>query len=199
VVRANLGWPTLTQALRTLRVSLGCGTSTTGIDVDLEVGDSTVKFSSRGLLHQLITYLHLYLQYKCIHRKFGTVLFRKGGHLLASLSWALGAIQYKSFQSSSFLLTPETTGTGAGHREQVIYQVIEEACCILNDLIREELQQHSHQDPSALNTDKYMEDIHPLILHFLNSVTCRVRQHQCGLSPETQIGKSSTHVQVCHH
>ena len=76
-------------------------------------------------------------------QKFGTVLFRKGGDLLASLSWALGAMSYKSFQSSSFLLTPETTGTGAGHREQVI----EEAGCILNDLIHEQLQQQSHQDP----------------------------------------------------
>ena len=53
-------------------VSLGCGTSTTGIDVDLEVGDSTVTFSSRWLLHQLITYIHPYLQYQCIHRTFGT-------------------------------------------------------------------------------------------------------------------------------
>jgi len=30
----------------------------------------------------------------------------------------------------------------------------------------------------------------PLILRFENSVTCTVRQHQCGLCPETQIGKS---------
>ena len=122
--------------LESYGVSLGCGSSTTGIDVDLEVGDSTVKFSSRWLLHQLITYIHPYLQYNCIHRKFGTILFCKGGDLLASLSWALGTMSYKLFQSSSFLLTPETTGTGAGHREQVI----EEAGCILNDLIHEQLQ-----------------------------------------------------------
>ena len=171
--------------LESYGVSLGCGSSTTGIDVDLEVGDSTVKFSSRWLLHQLITYIHPYLQYNCIHRKFGTILFCKGGDLLASLSWALGTMSYKLFQSSSFLLTPETTGTGAGHREKVI----EEAGCILNDLIHEELQQQSHQDPSALNSDKYMEDIHPLILQFLNSVTCTVHQRQCGLCPETQTNR----------
>jgi len=134
----------------------------------------------------LITYmyLHPYLQYKCIHRKFGTALFCKGGDLLASLSRALGTMSYQSFQSSSFLLIPETTGTGAGHREQVI----EEAGCLLNDLIHEELQQQSHQDPYALNSDKYMEDIHPLI-QFLNSVTCTVRQRQCGLCPETQTNR----------
>jgi len=141
--------------LESYGVSLGCGSSTTGIDVDLEVGDSTVTFSSRWLLHQSITYIHPYLQY--IHRTFGTVLFRKGGDLLASLSWALGAMSYRSFQSSSFLLTRETPGTGAGHREQVI----EEAGCILDDLIHEELQQQSHQDPSALNIDMYMEDRYP--------------------------------------
>ena len=168
-------------------VSLGCGTSTTGIDVDLEVGDSTVKFSSRWLLHQLITYLHPYLQYKCIHRKFGTILFRKGGDLLASLSWALGAMSYNSCQSSSCLFTSETTGSStssAGHREKVI----EEAGCILNDLLHEEMQQQSCQntDPSTLNIDQYMEGVHPLILQFLNSATCTVRQRQCGLYPETQ-------------
>ena len=45
------------------------------VDLNLEVGDSTIKFSSWWLLHQLIIYLHVYMSYKCEHRKFGTVLF----------------------------------------------------------------------------------------------------------------------------
>ena len=42
------------------------------VQVSLEVGDSTVQFSSRWLLHQLITFLDVYMMHKCIHMKFGT-------------------------------------------------------------------------------------------------------------------------------
>ena len=55
----------------------------------LEVGESTVKFSSRWLLNQLISHLNQHMSYKCIHKKFGTLLYRKGGDVLVSLSWAL--------------------------------------------------------------------------------------------------------------
>ena len=42
------------------------------LDLTLEVGNSTVKFSSRWVLSQLIIYLNPYMQYKCVHMKFGT-------------------------------------------------------------------------------------------------------------------------------
>ena len=48
------------------------------VQVTLEVGDSSVKFSSRWLLHQLITHLDGYMMHKCIHMKFGIVLYRRG-------------------------------------------------------------------------------------------------------------------------
>lgn len=32
------------------------------------------------------------MEYKCIHMKFGTVIYRKEGDLLTSLSWALGTL-----------------------------------------------------------------------------------------------------------
>jgi len=51
----------------------------------LEVGDSTIKFTSQWLLHQLILHLQAHLSYKCIHQKFGTILYRTGGDLLMSL------------------------------------------------------------------------------------------------------------------
>ena len=54
----------------------------------LEVGDSTIRFTSQWLLHQLILHLQAHLSYKCIHKKFGTILYRTGGDLLMSLSWA---------------------------------------------------------------------------------------------------------------
>lgn len=47
------------------------------LDLTLEVGNSTVQFSSRWVLSQLIIYLKPYMHYKCVHKKFGTVLYKK--------------------------------------------------------------------------------------------------------------------------
>ena len=60
----------------------------------LEFDESVVTFSSRWLLDQLIVYLNCYMLYKCVHMKFGTILYRKGIDPLVSLSWALSAITY---------------------------------------------------------------------------------------------------------
>jgi len=68
-------------------------------EFNLEVGESTVKFSSRWLLNQLIIYLNPYMSYKCVHRKFSTILHPKGGDILTSLSWALGTTQYSQAYS----------------------------------------------------------------------------------------------------
>jgi len=46
-------------------------------------------YSSRWLLNQLILYLNQHMHYKCMHKKFGTILYRKGGDILTSLSLAL--------------------------------------------------------------------------------------------------------------
>ena len=59
----------------------------------LEVGETTIKFTSQWLIHQLLLYLHPHMMCKCVHRKFGTMLLRKGGDILFSLSWALGSSQ----------------------------------------------------------------------------------------------------------
>ena len=44
--------------------------------VYLEVGDSEVQLSFRWLFHQLIMYLHRYMKYKCIQKRFGVVLYQ---------------------------------------------------------------------------------------------------------------------------
>ena len=99
------------------------------VDLILEVGDCTVKFSSQWLLHQLIICLHAYMSYKCEHRKFGTVLFRNGGNLIASLSWALG----RTFFSNSTLPVTPTSFTSHSNT------IIQEAPDIINDLLHNEL------------------------------------------------------------
>ena len=66
-----------------------CGHDAPGDDtactLSIESKEGSVKPSSRWL-HQLIFYLHSHLSYKCVHRKFGTILYKKGGNLLTSLS-----------------------------------------------------------------------------------------------------------------
>ena len=62
------------------------------VDLDLDVGDSIIKLSSRWVLNQLMLYLNPYMECRCIHMKFGTILYRKNGNLLTSLSWALGSV-----------------------------------------------------------------------------------------------------------
>ena len=43
--------------------------------LQIEVGENIVKYSSRWLLHQLITELGIHLCYKCVHKKFGVILY----------------------------------------------------------------------------------------------------------------------------
>ena len=59
-------------------------------DLQIEVGNTTLKYTSRWLLNQLILNLGIHLDYKCIHKKFGIMLYRRKGDILTSLSWALG-------------------------------------------------------------------------------------------------------------
>ena len=61
-------------------------TSVSNTNVIRETENGTTKFTPRWLLYQLI--LHL-------NTKFGTILYKTGGDLITSLSWALGSRQYQ--------------------------------------------------------------------------------------------------------
>ena len=52
-------------------------------DLHLDLEEGTIKFTSQWLLSQLLIYLNKYINYKCIHKRFGTILFWKGG----GMSW----------------------------------------------------------------------------------------------------------------
>jgi len=47
--------------------------------VYLNVAKGTIKYSSQWLLNQLTVHLQQHMSYKCIHKRFGTVLFHTGG------------------------------------------------------------------------------------------------------------------------
>ena len=72
-----------------------CG-DTKSAQVIIDVEDGRVHFSSCWLLHQFILYLEGFMMHKCIHRKYGTILYRKGADILATLSWALSTSQLAS-------------------------------------------------------------------------------------------------------
>ena len=53
----------------------------------LELKDGSVTFSARGLMNQLITHLELYMSYKCIVIRFGTLLYSRNGDTLKVYPW----------------------------------------------------------------------------------------------------------------
>lgn len=57
----------------------------------MDVGDGTIKFSARWLLHQLITHFQPYMRYKSVVNKLGTLLYPSNCDVLKSLSLALHA------------------------------------------------------------------------------------------------------------
>ena len=62
----------------------------------LESSERTVNVSSKWLMRQLTVHLYPHIASKCVHKKFGTLIYKRGGgDLSTSLSWALGARKYE--------------------------------------------------------------------------------------------------------
>ena len=145
------------------------------VDLNLEVGDSTVKFSSRWVLNQLIIHLNSYMQYKCIHMKYGTLLYRKEGNLLTSLSWALGAHRSNTSSLEETIEIHECMGKA---------KILTHADHIFNDLLHEEIKTHASansdlaHDPSLLNIDNYLKHVNPQLVSFIASATRTTRERR---------------------
>ena len=102
-------------------------------DIHLEVGEGIIKYTSHWLLNQLVLHLHHHMSYKCIHKKYGTILYRKGGDTLISLSWALG--RHRLDNKDDFPLTSKPYHHQSNHE-----QLLAEAGQIINDLIHVEIE-----------------------------------------------------------
>ena len=81
--------------------------------------------------------------------------------------------------------------------------VLEEAGHVYNDLLHEEVHRQSlnkadyQNDPSHLNTDKYLEKIIPQLLHFLTSTTRTVRQgRRSSLGPDSEAARHAKKVRL---
>ena len=59
------------------------------IQLEIELNDGSIKFSSRWLLHRLIAHLQPYMGYKCVVKKLGTLLYPLHSDLLKCLTYAL--------------------------------------------------------------------------------------------------------------
>ena len=97
---------------------------------------------------------------------------------MTSLSWALGALCYNEVCDEGNHIQDDQ------HNIKYKERVITEAGHIMNDLLHEEIKrqsfsesQHAQLDPS-LNIDQYPEGVNPLLLQFLPSTTCTVRERQ---------------------
>ena len=130
-------------------------TSQSSDQVCLEVGGGgTIIFSSKWLLNKLIIYLQEHMSYKCILHRFGTVLFRKGGDLLTSLSWALGRMSVNNIDY--LLVEPQDKAVETTHKKRVF----EEAGIIVNDLLHADIYGLSSEnlttDPNEFNISHFM-------------------------------------------
>ena len=141
----------------------------------MEVGESMVKFSSRWLLSQLLKHLSAHIDYKCVHRKFGTVLYLKGGNLLKSLSWALGrSVQQTDDDEFEYdhLISPE-------HHKK---QVLRDAGDIVNSMITQEIaKQWTEPLPDDIKNftfESAVAAVDPDLWLFLERATRTVRERK---------------------
>ena len=149
--------------------------------VRVEMRECSVQFSSRWLLHQLIVYLDVYMMHKCVHMKYGTVLYRKGADILETLSWALSISHLADHWSES--VKPK-------HHEKHpnTEKILKEASTIMNNLIHEEIKKSSQVRPTfdctSLKINEVLKNINPLLLDFLTSITNTIREREISNTNE---------------
>ena len=138
------------------------------VQLDLDIGDSSVKFSARWLLNQYISH---YMSYQCVHMRIGTILFRAGGNILASLSYALST----ALQMESAL--PTVTNLIKPARQKKIQEdgnykkrVLTDAAYVVIDLLHDEINRQSTsldmgKYSTLLNIDTFLQNVNPLLYH----------------------------------
>lgn len=137
-------------------------------NVNIEYNKTCIKYSSKWLLGQLIIILGVHMSYKCIHKKYGVVLYRNNGDLLCSLSWALGSIN-----TSTHYEIPPIINSPQASEEQVLIR----AASIINDNLLKDTKvsiankRETEDSPDGLNIDKAINDMSPVLLKFIENCT----------------------------
>ena len=140
-------------------------------DLYLELGDGIIKFSSRWLLHQLITYLQPYMNYKCVTNKIGTLLYARDSDLLKRLSLALYDLHTCSLPRDIEVLPLQTIQTNDA-------SLIRKAADIINFAIQEEIKKVKEhvKDLTAFTVMESIESTNSLLWEFICLCTRSVRE-----------------------
>ena len=101
------------------------------------------------------------------------MLYRKGGDILTSLSWALGAqdISSDGIEDCGIQISPATK-----HSDKAT--VLHNAAYMINDLIHEEISRQAaikRDHLSSFNVDSELLNVNPLLLDFMNSITATIQ------------------------
>ena len=162
---------------------------------ELEGLEGTVKFSSRWLLQQLILQLHEHMSYRCVHKKFGTILYNKRGDLLKSLSWALGSKGSTSSSVSAFSFNSHCNES----------ELLDDAGKLVNTLMHKEIERASQAftsnkfNPSSFKLKESVEAINPMLWNFLCTITKSVREYSGkAVPPNKQIMRYFVLCQLMH-
>ena len=133
--------------------------------IEIEMGNSKIKFSNRWLLNQLICYLNKYMLCRCVHRKYGTTLYKRDGDILVSLSWALGAAKQHNGVTTKY--------SPAGHTD--LSSAVQESGYLINNLIHEEIKRQSKNSfdniTAPFSIQEYTQAINPMLVEFLKLAT----------------------------
>ena len=166
--------------------------SISSLEVYIETGDSTIHFTSRWLLHQLIIHLKNYMDFRCIHKKFGTILYKHGGDLLTSLSWALGTNSHRQ---------PDLIYNISKKATKSCPEVLNQSAELLNDLIHKEISRLATDpftsDPSNLSVDKFLNDVNSQLTTFLSIATQSIRERHGTFS--TLNSQTHSHTKKIRH
>ncbi len=137
----------------------------------IEINDTTIKYTSKWLLEQLILLLGVHMDYKCIHKKFGVILYRHNGDLLCSLSWALGSINEAE--------NPPTNTLAVISNDE---QILSTAACIINNHLLQDIKgsiaikQNTEENPEGLKIDEIMKNMSPMLIEFIEKCTKSSRE-----------------------
>jgi hypothetical protein len=140
----------------------------------IETNEGTIKYSSRWLLTQLILKLGVHINYKCVHKKFGIILYRKNGDLLKSLSWALGTKTSKSKTNLSLYSAVNNND----------HQALYEASGLVNKMLHDEVKkariakQEIECNPTGLKIDSIIKNVDAKLWDFIKNRTESIRHKQ---------------------
>ena len=110
----------------------------------LDVGDSS---TNDRLLNNLILYLQPYNEYKCVHKRFGTILYWRDGDILTSLLWALERAHIKESNATTY---------DNSYKPRKYENVLIEAASMMNDKIHAEIAKYntdSNAKPDDINIE----------------------------------------------